>query len=336
MADAWENALGEDDMGLFQQAENDKGSDGLSTISEETKGSKQVEVMKNCAACSVVCFLAPGSCYCWDHKRVVEGMVGFFKSQDKKLGTKTGDTFAKKRKDFKGKAAPNDLSRDIMDYEIKNPRIGKGSKRIKLENMETSEVQRNSTGTRKGTKLVKMHFARWMKHAVEVMCYPAEWAKEKWMDAEANTPKNETDDLGPPNSKVRLPMPFEDFIEGFAATSHEKNVALASKKQKITDDRMDEAQEDMEVDFKSFSNSVFKSTGGDALVAAGKTGMTSEVNLRGQGAFNGTPTPKQNAVDEVATSPDDKERVQHIVVAIEVDGLPKNLGWGAANSLSTS
>jgi hypothetical protein len=297
-----EDILDEDDMGLFKSSHPTNGSvtsapaDGDGSASVSNSGSRKARDNKQCGACGKPEVLL-GNTFCPQHRRVVESMATHFKSQDKANGTKRAAAFAERRRLNKGHDPPSDLSKEILAFEVSNPNLGRGVKRIIMDGIESFEEQKNTQGSRSGVKLVKMHKVQWIKHATTTMCYSDTWAKEKWLDVEATVEKDQTDEMGPPESRLRLPVPTEDFVEGFSQAEHAKSVRLSSKRQKITDEKLAEAQQDAMVDFKGFQNDLFKPTGGSAIAAAGTAGLSSSVNLRGQGAYQSTSESSQVELD---------------------------------------
>jgi hypothetical protein len=250
-----------------------------------------------CGACGAE-DVPVGQNMCPKHRRVVESMVSSYKAKDKTEGSRKGAEFADKRKKFKGQPPPNELSKEILDHEEKHPAMGRGVKRIKHEHVEQVEEQTNSINSKEGVKLVKMHQKQWLKHATEVMCYSTEWAANKWLDVKEVTAKDKWDYGGPPDSQLRLPMALEDYIDGYSQSTHAKTARSISKRLKLCDEKLVEAQADSEMDFKGFNNDMFRNTGGAALCAAATSGLSTSVNLRGQGAFRATDASKMAEIDK--------------------------------------
>ena len=80
-------------------------------------------------------------------------------------------------------------------------------------------------------------------------------------------------------------MHTADYINGFSRTQHMKTVITASKWFKITDDKLNDALEDLRYDHLSFTNDIFKFVAGNAVARLAANGGSAFLTRKGEGAF---------------------------------------------------
>ena len=57
---------------------------------------------------------------------------------------------------------------------------------------------------------------------IDVQCLPVQDAQAMWDDAEKKTPEDETDQLGPKDSRLRVPMPIQELIRARNEVMHSR------------------------------------------------------------------------------------------------------------------
>ncbi|CAE7285173.1 unnamed protein product [Symbiodinium sp. CCMP2456] len=229
-----------------------------------------------CVVCGLVKADMPtNSRFCWDHKNANDGFVSNCKADDKAAGnTERMDKYNKMKDEGFKEGPPSELASTLLEYEEKFPAKGRGVKRGHCDTMQLMEKHEVRTAVRSQAKLVKMHKERWLKVATKDLLIPQHEAEAKWNIAEANTPDELTDKLGPGGS-LRLPMNTEDSITLSNEVAFIKEANLESKKRKVT------KAEDFEKD------SMFDSVGGQLSSVMSKLG-SSMVSTSGLGVFSGT------------------------------------------------
>ena len=234
----------------------------------------------NCNVCNDT-DMAKSSKHCKKHKRTVEVMVESLKSDPEKLKEFTD------LRDNAPDEPPSAFASSVTEFELKFPGRGSGKKRGHTTSDVVVTVTKHTASTyvKKGTRLVMMHQEQWMKHAKEKLVLPPNEAKLRWDNAEANTPKEATDQKGPAHSPLRLPMPKEDYVDGACEVGQSKEVNIESKRQKITnEEQVAEKQKGLTDGHASFNNEMFKKVGGSAMAAVAAVGGTAIGSL-GQGSF---------------------------------------------------
>ena len=217
---------------------------GSSSGDSPSSGGKDVK--KPCIICGNIYENMPEhSPFCYGHKRLVESMVTHFKRVDKQEGTESAKEFATIRRLHSKHPPPTPLSKKVLEFEITNPSLGRGKKRIAQDFMETGEVTSAGAVVNRGLRLVPMHEAQWMRYAEDTLVIPRLEAKERWDDQLANTAEEAKDNLGPRASPLRIPMPFQDYIDASNFSSQQNEIRRCSKRLKASDDNMFNAKEDL-------------------------------------------------------------------------------------------
>ena len=99
---------------------------------------------------------------------------------------------------------------------------------------------------------------------VEKQKYPRGEAKAMWENAVKNTPKESTDQMGPSHSRLRVPMPKEEYFDLANVVEHGKGFVMESKKRKIGNaEDVAQAQGMLCTGHASFGNSMFDAVGGN-------------------------------------------------------------------------
>ena len=85
-----------------------------------------------------------------------------------------------------------------------------------------------------------------------------------WENAVKNTPKESTDQLGPSHSRLRVPMPKEEYVDLANVVEHGKDFVMESKKRKIGNaEDVAQAEGMLCTGHASFGNSMFDAVGGN-------------------------------------------------------------------------
>ena len=103
----------------------------------------------------------------------------------------------------------------------------------------------------------KMHHQQWMKNAVDVQCLPVHEAQAMWDDAEQKTPEEETDQKGPKDSRLRLPMPIQELVRAKSEVLHSREMELSSKQKKALGNTVEQSMAYVFAGAMSFNDSVF-------------------------------------------------------------------------------
>ena len=86
-----------------------------------------------------------------------------------------------------------------------------------------------------------------------------------WENAVKNTPKESTDQMGPSHSRLRVPMPKEEYFDLANVVEHGKGFVMESKKRKIGNaEDVAQAQGMLCTGHASFGNSMFDAVGGES------------------------------------------------------------------------
>lgn len=108
-----------------------------------------------------------------------------------------------------------------------------------------------------------------MSLRVEKQKYPRGEAKAQWDAAVKETPKESTDQRGPIHSRLRVPMPKEEYVDFANVVEQGKELVMESKKRKIGNEQdVAEAQNSLSTGHASFSNQMFNAVGGAVAAAA--------------------------------------------------------------------
>ena len=174
--------------------------------------------------------------YCYPHNRSVQSMKTGFRKTDKVEGTSTA-------KDFqaiidKCPEPPSHLSVMVLDWQVQNPERGVGVCRCVINMCVFSEFHRTSTIMERGIKCVMMHHGQWLKYAADILVIDVPDAEDRWISTDKGAKASERDQLGPANSKLRLPMPVEEFV--IAKNRVEVGKAFECQSKKISDGRCHE------------------------------------------------------------------------------------------------
>ena len=121
---------------------------------------------------------------------------------------------------------------------------------------------------------------------VEKQKYPRGEAKAMWENAVKNTPKESTDQMGPSHSRLRVPMPKEEYFDLANVVEHGKGFVMESKKRKIGNaEDVAQAQGMLCTGHASFGNSMFDAVGGNlaavasAIINVFSTAATGQENI---------------------------------------------------------
>ena len=83
-----------------------------------------------------------------------------------------------------------------------------------------------------------------------------------WDNAVKNTPKESTDQMGPSHSRLRVPMPKEEYVDLANVVEHGKDLVMESKKRKIGNpEDVAQAQSMLSAGHASFGNPMFDDVG---------------------------------------------------------------------------
>ena len=90
-----------------------------------------------------------------------------------------------------------------------------------------------------------------------------------WDNAVKNTPKESTDQMGPSHSRLRVPMPKEEYVDLANVVEHGKDLVMESKKRKIGNpEDVAQAQSMLSAGHASFGNPMFDDVGGKLAAVA--------------------------------------------------------------------
>ena len=99
---------------------------------------------------------------------------------------------------------------------------------------------------------------------VEKQKYPRGEAIAMWENAVKMTPKESTDQMGPAHSRLRIPMPTEEYVDLANIVEHGKDLVMESKKRKIGNaEDVGQAQGMLSAGHASFGNPMFDDVGGN-------------------------------------------------------------------------
>ena len=254
---------------------------------------KSNNVYSNCNVCSSD-NMASGSKYCKVHKKTVEEMAATLKKHADEQGSGTPAEKAKlefiEAREKAPDNPPSPFSNIVIEFEAKFPPAGRGKKRGVSECEAVVMVEKHGAKSQasQGLLLEMMHEEEWMHFATETKRYPRDWVVERWRQTKEATPEKDTDQAGPPRSRLRLPMPKSDFIKAANIVEQEKGVDMTSNRRKVGDaSDIAEMQNAVGQNHVSFSNKMFNSVGGGAIHAVAQQGACS-IGLRGEGAFTGS------------------------------------------------
>jgi len=118
---------------------------------------------------------------------------------------------------------------------------------------------------------------------VEEQKYPRGEAIAMWENAVKNTPKESTDQMGPSHSRLRVPMPKEEYVDLANVVEHGKDFVMESKKRKIgSAEDVAQAQGMLSTGHASFSNSMFDVVGGNLAAVASASSNVFSTAATGQ------------------------------------------------------
>ena len=160
-------------------------------------------------------------------------------------------------------------------------------KRKSMEYATEAEMKRNATRTKVGVRAVKMHKERFLRWATTDLDMTPEDAVSQWEHYEKTlVDQKDRDQLGPPQSRLRLNIPVEDFTIGETETEHAKLVLLESAKKKIKSMKdVEDMQDRAETGHAAFSDPMFQSTGGSLMKAVAKEGLSSFLDASAASVF---------------------------------------------------
>ena len=108
-----------------------------------------------------------------------------------------------------------------------------------------------------------------MSLRVEKQKYPRTEAKAQWDAAAKETPKDSTDQQGPSHSRLRVPMPKEEYFDLANVVEHGKGFVMESNHRKISNaEDVAQAQGMLCTGHASFGNSMFDAVGGNIAAVA--------------------------------------------------------------------
>ena len=182
---------------------------------------------------------------------------------------------------------PSKFSNWVLAFASECPSRGKYYKRKTYDWAKEREEKKNSTRTKTGVKLVKMHKERAVRHFTDVLDMAPEDALSLWEKYVENTKEKDTDQQGPRHSRLRCPIPVEDYIMGENETEHSKALMLESapKRLKKIED-LAEMEARVETGHASLTDDLNNKTGASALRTIQDLGGSS--TLSSGGAFSGS------------------------------------------------
>jgi hypothetical protein len=232
-----------------------------------------------------------GSPNCWPHKRAVESLSNQLL---KALKSSPSDTDASQAfKDFKDMRLkppkpPSDWSRLILDYEQKSPSLGPGCVREGYDFVTNIQEIKNTTRVTKGCRALKVHKARWLKYAMDTLEMSQVDAIAQWDEADRTLKGEARDEAGPAHSKLRLAMPFDEYIDLENEVEHTKILRMEGGRKKIKSIADLEAQQATLRDgHVGFTDETFVSVGGELAEHLARTGSSASVSSTGKGVFGG-------------------------------------------------
>ena len=137
---------------------------------------------------------------------------------------------------------------------------------------------------RVSVRTVLMHREQFLRMATCDLAMSSEDALSKWGQHYCSAA--DRDQLGPPQSRLRLNIPVEDFTIGETETEHAKLVLLESAKKKIKSMKdVEDMQDRAETGHAAFSDPMFQSTGGSLMKAVAKEGLSSFLDASAASVF---------------------------------------------------
>ena len=268
-AGATDSTVSGDGADTDKDNSSDKGSSSLALTTQKKTKDKPQCICKVCGFQFVD--MPKGSVYCYECKTDVDCYTAQLKTNARKLQTdeaKQELSAFEKIRDAAG-LPPSDFSVCIITFRHECPSRGKGKQRAQMRMYLCKEVHEAVTGCNKGTRCVMMHKERAKRWARENLDMTDETFESWWADVDNKTSPDDKDEKGPAHSKKRLPIPCEDYIDGYTGGAHKKLLELEGKKAKITNATdLDELQKGILEGHAGFSDDLFSKVGGDAIALA--------------------------------------------------------------------
>ena len=124
---------------------------------------------------------------------------------------------------------------------------------------------------------------QWIALRVDQQKYPRGEAISQWENAVKMTPKESTDQMGPQHSRLRVPMPTEEYVDLANTVEHGKDLVMESKKRKIGNpEDVAQAQSMLSAGHASFGNPMFDDVGGKLAAVASASNNVFSSAVTGQ------------------------------------------------------
>jgi hypothetical protein len=150
------------------------------------------------------------------------------------------------------------------------------------------EIKKSATRTKKGVKCVMWHKERYLRHATAELDMSPDDALAEWDSLDRKTADEDRDQLGPPQSRLRLPVQIEDYVIGENLTEHGKELRMESAKKKIkTAEDIQPMQDRLETGHAAMTDDMHRKTGAAVLKGIAKSGSSNVLDASGAGAFGG-------------------------------------------------
>ena len=238
-----------------------------------------------CMVCGCIFAEMPPDCaFCRPHKRTVDVMNYRYG----KIG-KDRQTAFRKRQQNAPKEPPSHFATEVLEFDDQAPETEGNQSRNVVDMERHCEKFAVNTSVLREVVLQKMHHQQWMKNAVDVQCLPVHEAQAMWDEAEDKTPEEETDQLGPKDSRLRCPMPVQELIRARNEVMQSMEMQLGTKQKRALGNTVEQAMAYVFAGAMSFNDSVFRKVGGDAIKMVGSSGGCI-IGARGEGPFAGRRT----------------------------------------------
>ena len=168
------------------------------------------------------------SSYCFKHKQSVDALTSQLKKRkrDEVEGSSEALTKFEEMRNKKD-SPPSNFSRMVYDFEAKCPSKGNRIARDQYDCAMLIEQQTTRTVGGKARKCVMMHQTRYIRFAQQELDMTVEEAEAKWAEYVEKTDEADTDQNGPPQHRLRLPITAEDSVYMAQETEHSKSLLLS-------------------------------------------------------------------------------------------------------------
>lgn len=212
------------------------------SATSKSAGGPQKKGKKDHCACKVCGLkfadMPAGFPYCYTHKSDYESCFGALKEAVRQNPNEV-QIHEDRLKEFeklrdKAGAPPTEFSSWVLKYAQACPAEGRGRKRKLYDYATEQETKTAASRTKVGVKAVKMHKEKYLRLAVNDLDMCPEDAEANWDNYEkVLVSEKNRDMLGPPQSRLRLNIPVEDYTLGENEVEHAKRVVLESARKKI-------------------------------------------------------------------------------------------------------